>query len=195
MSVNRIAWRLKKAKALRDYIGRYTAGSKTIMPNEVPVGLNVSWQLEKTGSEEQTCSKHLRVTIQTTSKHVVNSLNSHQAVHKRYRAASHWRNGRSWRRSEVAIESPYISGSISDVWQLTALLHCGFTSALTLTSPSSILCSQNCWRVYPLCAQVLKTFNCHLNHKREFTIITRKTLHDHFWCPIRKFDTLLSIIY
>ena len=47
MSVNRVAWRLKKAKALRDYIGRYTAGSKTITPNEVPVGLNVSWQSER----------------------------------------------------------------------------------------------------------------------------------------------------
>ena len=41
-SVNRIAWHLQKAKALRDYIGRYTAGSKTIVPNEVPVCLNVS---------------------------------------------------------------------------------------------------------------------------------------------------------
>ena len=37
----------KEGKALRDYIGRYTAGSKTIMPNEVPVGLNVFWQLER----------------------------------------------------------------------------------------------------------------------------------------------------
>ena len=40
--------------AKRSYhIGRYTAGSKTIVQNEVPVGLNVSWQLERlTGSEE-----------------------------------------------------------------------------------------------------------------------------------------------
>ena len=28
--------------------------------------------------------------------------------------------------------------------------------------------------------EVLKIFNRHLNHKREFTIITRKTLRDHF---------------
>ena len=47
MSVIKIAWCLQKAKALRDYIGRYTAGNKTIVQNEVPVGLNVSWQLER----------------------------------------------------------------------------------------------------------------------------------------------------
>ena len=47
MSVIKIAWRLQKAKALRDYIGRYTAGNKIIVQNEVPVGLNVSWQLER----------------------------------------------------------------------------------------------------------------------------------------------------
>ena len=70
MSVNKIAWHLQKAKALRDYIGRYTADNKTIVQNKVPVGLNVSWQLKrliarskKTDSEEQ---KHLHVIIQTT---------------------------------------------------------------------------------------------------------------------------------
>ena len=36
-----------EGKALRDYIGRYMAGSKIIVQNEVPVGLNVSWQLER----------------------------------------------------------------------------------------------------------------------------------------------------
>ena len=68
----------------------------------------------------------------------MSSLNNRQAVHKRYRAASHWQNGRGWPRSEVAIESPYtdISGLISDAWQLTALLRCGFMSALTLMSPT-----------------------------------------------------------
>ena len=35
-----------EGKALRDYMRRYTAGSKIIVQNEVPVGLNVSWQLE-----------------------------------------------------------------------------------------------------------------------------------------------------
>ena len=81
----------------------------------------------------------------------MSSLNRRRTVHKRYRAASHWQNGRGWPRSEVAIELPYtdISGLISDAWQLTALLCCGFTSALTSMSPtliycSSILCSQNC---------------------------------------------------
>ena len=43
--------------------------------------------------------------------------------------------------------------------------------------------------------EVLKIFNRHLNHKREFTIITRKTLHDHFWYPVWKLDTLFSIMY
>ena len=121
-----------EGKVLRDYIGRYTAGSKTIVQNKVPVGLNVSWQFSrKTGSKEQ---KHsVRVTIQTTLKHLVSLLNSCQAVHKRYRAASYWQNGRRWPRSEVAIESLYIS---ADIWQLTALLRCGFTSALTLMSPT-----------------------------------------------------------
>ena len=38
--------------------------------------------------------------------------------------------------SEVAIKSPYISGMISDAWQLTVSLCCGFTSALTLMSPT-----------------------------------------------------------
>ena len=38
--------------------------------------------------------------------------------------------------SEVTIESPYISRLISDAWQLTASLCCGFTSALTLMSPT-----------------------------------------------------------
>ena len=47
MSVIKIAWRLQKVKALRDCIGRYTAGNKIIVQNEVPVGLNVSWQLER----------------------------------------------------------------------------------------------------------------------------------------------------
>ena len=38
--------------------------------------------------------------------------------------------------SEVTIESLYISKLISDTWQLTASLCCGFTSALTLMSPT-----------------------------------------------------------
>ena len=43
--------------------------------------------------------------------------------------------------------------------------------------------------------EVLKIFNRHLNHKREFTTTTRKTLHDHFWYPVWKLDTLFSIMY
>ena len=37
----------KEGKSAKRLYREYTAGSKTIMPNEVPVGLNVSWQLEK----------------------------------------------------------------------------------------------------------------------------------------------------
>ena len=33
-------------------------------------------------------------------------------------------------------------------------------------------------------SKVLKRFNRHLNHKCELTMITRKTLRDHFWCSI-----------
>ena len=36
-----------EGKVLRDYIGRYMAGTKTIVQNKVPVGLNVSWQIER----------------------------------------------------------------------------------------------------------------------------------------------------
>ena len=38
--------------------------------------------------------------------------------------------------SEVAVESPYIFGLISDAWQSTTSLCCGFMSALTLMSPT-----------------------------------------------------------
>ena len=57
MSVIKIAWCLQNAKALRDYIGRYAAGNKTIVQNKVPVGLNVSWQLERliVGAKTLTC--------------------------------------------------------------------------------------------------------------------------------------------
>ena len=97
------------------------AGNKIIVQNDLPVGLNVSWQLERPIVRLRS-KKHSRVTIQTTTKHLVSSLNSCQAVHKRYRAANHWRNGRGWPRSEVAIKSPYIYGLISGAWQLIALL-------------------------------------------------------------------------
>jgi len=43
--------------------------------------------------------------------------------------------------------------------------------------------------------KVLKRVNCHLHSLQKITNETRKTLHDHFWCSIWKFDTLFSIIY
>jgi len=43
--------------------------------------------------------------------------------------------------------------------------------------------------------KVLKCIYHHLNSSQKFTNETGKTLRDHFWCGIWKFDTLLSIIY
>jgi len=43
--------------------------------------------------------------------------------------------------------------------------------------------------------KVLKHVNCHLHSLLKFTNETRKTLCNHFWCGIWKFDTLFSIIY
>ena len=93
--------------------------------------------------------------------------------------------GEVGQESRVATELPYISGPISDAWQLIVLL-------LTL------LCSEiyECFdfnepyfpffapkiadAIIPYPCKVLKAFNRHLNHNREFTMITRKTLRDHF---------------
>ena len=89
------------------------------------------------------------------------------------------------RESRVAIESSYISGPISVAWQLIALL-------------LVLLCSEIYKRFdfnefyFPFFApkitdaiilyarKVLKTFNRHLNHNCEFTMITGNTLRDHF---------------
>jgi len=43
--------------------------------------------------------------------------------------------------------------------------------------------------------KVLKCVNCHLHSSQKITNEPGKTLHDHFWCGIWKFDTLLSITY
>ena len=86
--------------------------------------------------------------------------------------------------SEVTIESPYIFGLISDAWQLTASLCCGFMSTLTLMSATLLfihsLLSKLLTRLSFFACEVLKIFNRHLNYKHEFTIITGKTLRDHF---------------
>ena len=51
-----------------------------MVQNEVPVAASSAQMYGKTRGEEQ---KNTYVTIQTTSKHFVSSLNSRQAVHKR----------------------------------------------------------------------------------------------------------------
>ena len=122
-----------------------------------------------------------------------NNLWARSTVAKLYtntRAASHWWNGRGWPKVKLPSSCHILPG-----WFLTASLCCGFTSALTLISPLFIhsLLSKLLTRFYA--REVLKIFNHHLNYKREFTIITGKTLCDHFWYPIRKFDTLFSTIY
>ena len=71
----------------------------------------------------------------------------------------------------------HISGLISDAWQLTALLCFGFTSALTLLFNHSLLSKL---LIILYVHKVLRIFNHHLNHKCKFTIITGKTLRDHF---------------
>ena len=82
--------------------------------------------------------------------------------------------------SEVTIELPYISGLISDAWQLTALLCCCFTSTLTPTLLFIYSLLPKLLMRLSIMLKVLKIFNHYLNHKHEFTIITGKTLRDHF---------------
>ena len=89
------------------------------------------------------------------------------------------------RGSIVAIESSCISGPISEAWQLIALLltllcsgiyeHFGFNESYFPFFVPEIADA-----IILYARKVLKTFNRHLNHNREFTMITGKTLRDHF---------------
>ena len=54
-------------------------------------------------------------------------------------------------------------------------------------------CSQNCQRNNPYSCKVLKTFNCHLDHKHKFTKVTGNTLHVHFDRPYWR--KILSLYY
>ena len=69
--------------------------------------------------------------------------------------------------SKVAIELPYISKLISDAWKLTASLCCGFTSALTLMSPTihPFFALKIADAIILYACEMLKIFNRHLNHK------------------------------
>ena len=114
------------------------------------------------------------------------------------RSASHRWNGQDWPRKKLLSNRPYFSKANfrylavdSDVactvllWNLQVLsftIHSFFAPKI---ADAIVLYAR----------KVLKRFNHHLNCKREFTMITGKTLHDHFWCSIWKFVTLFSIIY
>ena len=86
----------------------------------------------KTHGEEQ---KNTYVTIQTTSTYTLCELTqqSPSCTQTLEQQATGGMN-EVGQESEVAIKSPYISRLISDAWQLTASLCCGFMSALTLMS-------------------------------------------------------------
>ena len=132
-------------------------------------------------SEEQ---NNTYAVIQTTLKHFVSPLNSRQAVHKCYssKPLAEWMY-EVGRESRVAIESSYISGPISVAWQLIALLLMllcsGIYECFDFTF-HSFFAPKIANAIILYARKVLKTFNRHLNHNREFTMITRKTLHDHF---------------
>ena len=118
-------------------------------------------------------------------------------VAKVYRLASHRQNGRGWPRIyRVAI---YFQRPVFNAWQLIVLLCCGIYKRFDITESyftiHSFFAPKIADTIFLYAHKVLKAFNRHLNCKREFTMITRKTLHNHFCCSMRKFDTLFSIIY
>jgi len=83
------------------------------------------------------------------------------------------------------VESPYISGLISDAWQLIALLLTLLCSGIYERfgfneSYFPFFVPEIADAIILYARKVLKTFNRHLNHNREFTMITRKILRDHF---------------
>ena len=80
-------------------------------------------------------------------------------------------------KSEVAIELPYTSGLISDsIFVLWFYERFNFNKSSI--HPFFALKITDAIILYA--HEVLKIFNRHLNHKHEFTIITGKTLCDHF---------------
>ena len=113
-----------------------------------------------------------------------NNLGTHSIVTKLYtnaRAASHrWNEQRVGQESRVAIESPYISGPISNAWQLIALLCCGIYKYYDFNESyftiHSFFAHTIADAIILYVCKVLKTFNHHLNRKHEFIMIARKTL-------------------
>ena len=98
------------------------------------------------------------------------------------------RMGEVVQESRVTIESPYIFRPISDAWQLIVLLLtllcCGIYKCFDFNESyltiHSFFGPKIVDAIIHYAHKVLKTFNRHLNHNHEFTMITGKTLCNHF---------------
>ena len=87
------------------------------------------------------------------------------------------------RESRVAIESSCISRPISDAWQLIVLLLTLLCSGIYKCfdfneSYFSFFVPKIADAIILYARKVLKTFNCHLNHNREFTMILYAIIFD-----------------
>ena len=131
-----------------------------------------------------------------------NTLWAHSTVSKLYtnaRAASHWPNGRSWPRKwsrhrvTIYFWADFWCLSVDSVFVLWFYKRFNFNESYFTIHPFFALKIADAIILYAY--EVLKIFNRHLNHKHEFAIIIGKTLHDHFWYPEWKLDTLFSIMY
>ena len=122
------------------------------------------------------------------------------------RSASHRWNGQGCPRKCSPLSHHifiYFQRLISDAWQLIMLLFalfcCGIYKRFDFNESyftiHSFFAPKVADGIILYAHKVLKTFNRHLNCKCEFTMITGKTLCNHFWCGIQKFATLFSIIY
>ena len=114
-----------------------------------------------------------------------------QAVHKTLYQQATGGMGKVGRESSRHRVAMYCSRGrwISDsAWQLIALLLallcCGIYKRFDFTESYFTIHSFFVPKIADAtilhACKLLKTFNCHLNRKREFTMITGKTLRDHF---------------
>ena len=87
------------------------------------------------------------------------------------------------RESRVAIESPYFRTDFRCLAVDSVVARVvEFMSVLTLTSSTfhSFFATKIADAIILYVQKVLKTFNRHVNHNCEFTMITGNTLRDHF---------------
>ena len=131
-----------------------------------------------------------------------NTLWAHSTVAKLYtntRAASHWWNGQGWPRKwschrvSIYFRADFWCLAVDSVFVLWFYERLNFNESYFTIHPFFALIIADAIILYK--CEVLKIFNCYLDHKREFTVITGKSLRDHFSYPVWKFDTLFSIIY